>query len=163
MQQQSGRELPPRTRRILTILSTEGHTGGTTSAHAENTTRNPKVTNPTLELPPRTRRIPAIKAAAEQRIGTTSAHAENTKLVLPPIRVSRNYLRARGEYITGTTTLMLSWELPPRTRRILMQLDLRDGTWGTTSAHAENTNQWPAPQKMLWNYLRARGEYRLRA
>ena len=36
--------------------------------------------------------------AASVDEGTTSAHAENTKLILPISVLSRNYLRARGEY-----------------------------------------------------------------
>ena len=52
----------------------------------------------------------------------------------------RNYLRARGEYLMVAKLTGGAWELPPRTRRILMVRMV--GLWcvRTTSAHAENTN-----------------------
>ena len=53
----------------------------------------------------------------------------------------------------------ITWELPPRARRILAP-----GEWvmrpeGTTSACAENTNIAGEPQINVRNYLRVRGEY----
>ena len=92
-------ELPPRTRRIPRSVWPMVTTGGTTSAHAENTHVRVKYSdfprnylrargeyffqgwgahNPP-ELPPRTRRIPFKKCFPDPKI--------------------RNYLRARGEYM----------------------------------------------------------------
>ena len=78
-------------------------------------------------------------------------------------RQNRNYLRVRGEYIAYAKAYASKPELPPRARRI----HERDG-WahvlrGTTSACAENT--WRAAQRDhdAGNYLRVRGEYRLKA
>ena len=50
-------------------------------------------------------------------------------------------------------------ELPPRTRRI-QPGDIGSAEQsGTTSAHAENTESSKSSISLLWNYLRARGEY----
>ena len=91
-------ELPPRTRRILSLMGVRRVMLGTTSAHAENT-RSPSSSTPTSgnylrargeyadhaadfnfhpELPPRTRRIPVNCPRRFLPPGTTSAHAENT-------------------------------------------------------------------------------------
>ena len=76
--------------------------------------------------------------------------------------MTRNYLRARGEYGQHVKHLPHDLELPPRTRRIRLanKLELRPG--GTTSAHAENTRRHSRPRHTSRNYLRARGEYRLK-
>ena len=50
-------------------------------------------------------------------------------------------------------------ELPPRTRRIPWGLDVAVSQYGTTSAHAENTNAMTRGINSMRNYLRARGEY----
>ena len=50
-------------------------------------------------------------------------------------------------------------ELPPRTRRIRDEALERKIIWGTTSAHAENTEHCIGCGRRTWNYLRARGEY----
>ena len=112
------------------------------------------------ELPPRTRRIPPSQSSSKAQSGTTSACAENT------CRIGRwqhhwwNYLRARGEYTSTKRHPLSSWELPPRTRRILEgELDSLNCK-GTTSAHAENTHRGATHRRGHWNYLRARGEYR---
>ena len=91
-------ELPPRTRRIPARAHGHGHIRGTTSAHAENTSRKiapatgqknylrargeyvwpPYLRNFCRELPPRTRRILSHGTNLSIAYGTTSAHAENT-------------------------------------------------------------------------------------
>ena len=70
-----------------------------------------------------------------------------------------NYLRVRGEYRDSVPEDRLSMELPPRTRRILMDLLGQVAAKGTTSAHAENTVVFVPTFFFRWNYLRARGEY----
>ena len=50
-------------------------------------------------------------------------------------------------------------ELPPRARRILPGLDVKQITTGTTSACAENTHLSQVLQGIHGNYLRVRGEY----
>ena len=92
-------ELPPRARRIPTMLPAFIRPGGTTSACAENTLLprypprkpgnylrvrgeyNTWVWRPgqMLELPPRARRILSDMGRACLRVGTTSACAENTR------------------------------------------------------------------------------------
>ena len=52
-------------------------------------------------------------------IGTTSAYAENTTKLCATLRLSRNYLRVRGEYVLAIAYAKVYVELPPRTRRIL--------------------------------------------
>ena len=96
-------------------------------------------------------------------MGTTSACAENTTPDPLNAKTHGNYLRVRGEYRTCGACERFCGELPPRARRI----HERDG-WahvlrGTTSACAENT--WRAAQRDhdAGNYLRVRGEYRLKA
>ena len=74
-----------------------------------------------------------------------------------------NYLRVRGEYFLGCCCYMASKELPPRTRRIRLGARLRVRRSGTTSAYAENTNQGPGHGHRGGNYLRVRGEYRIKA
>ena len=93
-------------------------------------------------------------------IGTTSAHAENTDDMSSPLLIDGNYLRARGEYSRGVIYEDFLLELPPRTRRIRLGKLIRLPTHGTTSAHAENTQQKPFKLAGQRNYLRARGEYR---
>ena len=117
------------------------------------------VAAPPKELPPRARRIPIPACYAGVWEGTTSAHAENTSgnhhRGCPP----GNYLRARGEYHSLAPMDSDTTELPPRTRRILLEYCVPVLFGGTTSAHAENTS----PSSLRWclgrNYLRARGEY----
>ena len=135
-------ELPPRTRRIPRSVWPMVTTGGTTSAHAENTHVRVKYSdfprnylrargeyffqgwgahNPP-ELPPRTRRIPFKKCFPDPKI--------------------RNYLRARGEYALLRYAEAGCEELPPRTRRIRGEGANLNPPIGTTSAHAENTVPW---------------------
>ena len=95
--------------------------------------------------------------------GTTSAYAENTFWVAVVIWLARNYLRVRGEYPTYLRPAFLHAELPPRTRRIRLGARLRVRRSGTTSAYAENTNQGPGHGHRGGNYLRVRGEYRIKA
>ena len=91
-------ELPPRARRIPTMLPAFIRPGGTTSACAENTLLprypprkpgnylrvrgeyNTWVWRPgqMLELPPRARRIRGVGVLPAENLGTTSACAENT-------------------------------------------------------------------------------------
>ena len=154
-------ELPPRTRRILHPLVRGNRLVGTTSAHAENTYRQLNRLVSAGELPPRTRRILHIRPRYRGGDGTTSAHAENTLVSNAWVGVTGNYLRARGEYRTGRSTPWGCQELPPRTRRIhTINRDVRIIT-GTTSAHAENTLSRSQQLPASWNYLRARGEYRI--
>ena len=95
--------------------------------------------------------------------GTTSAYAENTFWVAVVIWLARNYLRVRGEYCFIIIFAFLLRELPPRTRRIRLGARLRVRRSGTTSAYAENTNQGPGHGHRGGNYLRVRGEYRIKA
>ena len=74
----------------------------------------------------------------------------------------RNYLRVRGEYVSGRNILCLSLELPPRTRRIPPSKMRHSNLLGTTSAYAENTMRVPTAQSLRRNYLRVRGEYNAR-
>ena len=112
--------------------------------------------------------------------GTTSACAENTVSLRASSRVTRNYLRVRGEYWGCGGGGQWVWnylrvrgeyppffcapnpkkELPPRARRIPTR---PQDTWnklGTTSACAENTKRKSCGRCCTWNYLRVRGEYR---
>ena len=172
-------ELPPRTRRIPHALLQACVNTGTTSAYAENTAwwtqtthsiRNylrvrgeypylPLSCHKIRELPPRTRRIQRFVPAVLICTGTTSAYAENTRYQQQQQPQMRNYLRVRGEYITGASPRSKLMELPPRTRRILHENIVCCGRNGTTSAYAENT----CPDENLIipdrNYLRVRGEY----
>ena len=155
-------ELPPRARRIRRISANGKDAWGTTSACAENTATTAskhrdlqnylrvrgEYSNTALnisgktELPPRARRILYNSFLRLQNEGTTSACAENTAY---PRRVNK----AKAE-------------LPPRARRIHKKCTQHDCYLGTTSACAENTwtNQCaPGPKR---NYLRVRGEYKLK-
>nr|DAJ31950.1 MAG TPA: hypothetical protein [Caudoviricetes sp.] len=60
------------------------------------------------------------------------------------------------------TTLITAWELPPRARRIPRDSSSFALLIGTTSACAENTLLSISHQGRAWNYLRVRGEYRLK-
>ena len=53
----------------------------------------------------------------------------------------------------------ISWELPPRARRIPKTTKPPVTRHGTTSACAENTHRHILGRHHLWNYLRVRGEY----
>ena len=114
------KELPPRARRIPAVDGRGGHESGTTSACAENTKLQP---------------------GAKRYGGTTSACAENTAqgLTSPPWK--RNYLRVRGEYSRAVSRAARATELPPRARRILVQVVSLFAVDGTTSACAENTRR----------------------
>ena len=132
-------ELPPRARRIPSDAFLLSSVVGTTSACAENTSRNrndsssswnylrvrgeyesPKAAHLlSQELPPRARRILCHAEGVMAAGGTTSACAENTHLRL------RNIIRSR--------------ELPPRARRIHAWYSAACNAIGTTSACAENT------------------------
>ena len=72
-------------------------------------------------------------------MGTTSAYAENTQTLLQGGHTGRNYLRVRGEYTREGVLVVLSAELPPRTRRIPCPSPTRREPPRTTSAYAENT------------------------
>ena len=156
---------------------------GTTSAHAENTFQvaadgchsgnylrargeymppTPAVTG-FLELPPRTRRIPRSVWPMVTTGGTTSAHAENTFSRAGALTIHRNYLRARGEYSRNANMVLRNLELPPRTRRIRLVETPIHRSIGTTSAHAENTLPQSWGRAHYGNYLRARGEYVVKA
>ena len=112
-----------------------------------------------MELPPRTRRIRHSFGDWFGEGGTTSAHAENTHRAPQPRTRHRNYLRARGEYVSGRKAACKPKELPPRTRRIHPDFNRGAHKNGTTSAHAENTAETVFKNVLTWNYLRARGEY----
>ena len=155
---------------------------GTTSACAENTPpssskppmpRNylrvrgeykPAISRPPLamELPPRARRIRSVALPLSLRLGTTSACAENTVRLCGGAGADRNYLRVRGEYVSSGFTCSCWVELPPRARRILAHFLIEAQAHGTTSACAENTIARDAGVQPRRNYLRVRGEYRLR-
>ena len=111
------------------------------------------------ELPPRTRRIHALGTTSIQIVGTTSAYAENTALTGCFSTNSRNYLRVRGEYPGRQFPAPRCEELPPRTRRILLQIAQYFIKLGTTSAYAENTRPRHHIYPDCGNYLRVRGEY----
>ena len=70
-----------------------------------------------------------------------------------------NYLRVRGEYPLGVSSLSPLSELPPRARRIHFINKDFVCTLGTTSACAENTYENQGKSQVLRNYLRVRGEY----
>ena len=95
-------------------------------------------------------------------LGTTSAYAENTMPPASSFVVATNYLRVRGEYFCITTRAHLFQELPPRTRRIQANRPHYYLLLGTTSAYAENTWRLLPLAHVPWNYLRVRGEYRVR-
>ena len=111
------------------------------------------------ELPPRTRRIRQFQQLSGLRLGTTSAYAENTHDRQAVSCTPRNYLRVRGEYGYTPDTIVMHPELPPRTRRILAGEAQRRTNQGTTSAYAENTLTRLRFLRLIWNYLRVRGEY----
>ena len=75
----------------------------------------------------------------------------------------RNYLRVRGEYCFIIIFAFLLRELPPRTRRIPLAAAKPVGAAGTTSAYAENTAWGTIAGEAQRNYLRVRGEYRIKA
>ena len=157
------------------------YTLGTTSAYAENTHENPPerrrlgnylrvrgeygywhdLVYKKQELPPRTRRIPLSYCSIISASGTTSAYAENTKKRFHRIKTNRNYLRVRGEYAASSLKVLVTLELPPRTRRIRNLNKQRRRRDGTTSAYAENTIPRPRDGCVWRNYLRVRGEYDL--
>ena len=173
------RELPPRTRRIHFFEVTRVDDSGTTSAYAENTSKNGARTSSiqnylrvrgeyrirlsivagAWELPPRTRRILPFQAGTGGERGTTSAHAENTARMVQMSGFWWNYLRARGEYGKTRAFSIKTKELPPRTRRIHLHSPVQINFLGTTSAHAENTLIEAQAHITERNYLRARGEY----
>ena len=173
-------ELPPRARRILLRFSQPSLSHGTTSACAENTlhptTFTPKHRNylrvrgeylrlmeyrkALLELPPRARRIRRWWHRTHCHTRTTSACAENTHVGFGGFDLTGNYLRVRGEYHFSIWATGMTWELPPRARRILPRCQITDRDDGTTSACAENTASSLRSADSNWNYLRVRGEYR---
>ena len=122
----------------------------------------PELVTEPPELPPRARRILCGTGPWTHSSGTTSACAENTFRQHTVIVLAWNYLRVRGEYLTGVNINMLSVELPPRARRIPNPLLTERKNYGTTSACAENTEQSPAGKHTTGNYLRVRGEYTTR-
>ena len=114
------------------------------------------------ELPPRARRIHSRGGMARVGHGTTSACAENTFPLGFGLPSARNYLRVRGEYKEASVYEMTYVELPPRARRIRPKVMNPWASVGTTSACAENTLRILHPIQTIRNYLRVRGEYRLR-
>ena len=172
-------ELPPYARRILPgcILTVKHH--GTTSVCAENTGGGffhsfflgnylrmrgecHKYSHGALrlgELPPHARRILFSAYRSHLEKGTTSAYAENTPFHTIGIRVTRNYLRVRGEYISPLDSTGIFGELPPRARRIPVFPNHLASSLGTTSACAENTTANTIKPTQRRNYLRVRGEY----
>ena len=118
-----------------------------------------KSSAPSQELPPRMRRIPVRGRFSLSLMRTTSAYAENTMMGCQTSPRARNYLRVRGEYMSGLISPPPGQELPPRTRRIRRLQGSTPEELGTTSAYAENT---PVPEwfgGLTKNYLRVRGEY----
>ena len=99
----------------------------------------PERRNIRTELPLRARRIRQDRGLIIMAIGTTSACAENTGTTTLVRRVTRNYLRVRGEYALMAKEAWDEAELPPRARRILFLKHLIINRNGTTSACAENT------------------------
>ena len=101
MQAKDAAELPPRARRIRSLISSTRWATGTTSACAENTYMKKSMIRrmwnylrvrgeykntgwlprPNSELPPRARRIPFHFSCTVLYHGTTSACAENTPLM----------------------------------------------------------------------------------
>ena len=112
-----------------------------------------------LELPPRARRIPPDQRTAGTARGTTSACAENTACGGVAFQIKGNYLRVRGEYASSSSKILISWELPPRARRIHLDHRPQRPIGGTTSACAENTVYHATTWSFARNYLRVRGEY----
>ena len=172
-------ELPPRARRIRFVCCWGVYMGGTTSACAENTPHTPlarcrnrnylrvrgeyRLANPggdpTGELPPRARRIRNLNKQRRRRDGTTSACAENTGDQGAWGASHGNYLRVRGEYDSLGVEWIIYTELPPRARRILLNIEHKTKLRGTTSACAENTIALVRGMAKIRNYLRVRGEY----
>ena len=66
----------------------------------------------------------------------------------------------RGEYAGAMAQKRIDWELPPRARRILIEVVPSRLDRGTTSACAENTDEKIAQKILDENYLRVRGEYK---
>ena len=114
------------------------------------------------ELPPRARRIPGHGCCIAHNQGTTSACAENTIEDDAGVAHAGNYLRVRGEYRLKIPVPYFQVELPPRARRIRGAHAIRVSQPGTTSACAENTCASSYLAWGDWNYLRVRGEYRLK-
>ena len=112
-----------------------------------------------VELPPRARRIHVCGLQSVFDSGTTSACAENTLTWTSGLLVRWNYLRVRGEYGLPMQAPGTWGELPPRARRILASNSEEQSKDGTTSACAENTRGTAGCTRMVWNYLRVRGEY----
>ena len=173
------KELPPRARRILTILRPMKIQVGTTSACAENTASSLRsadsswnylrvrgeyfggrtISGGDWELPPRARRIRNLNKQRRRRDGTTSACAENTNINNRWGGHNGNYLRVRGEYHDNHQGCCPDWELPPRARRIPADERHEPRSEGTTSACAENTHYGDPRHTTFGNYLRVRGEY----
>ena len=115
------------------------------------------------ELPPRARRIHCVRESIRVKTGTTSACAENTGRYSCWSSRIRNYLRVRGEYPISRNRKGSLSELPPRARRIPRPMRCQGTPLGTTSACAENTRTRRLGSCATGNYLRVRGEYRLKA
>ena len=99
------------------------------------------------ELPPRARRIHFSPVRLIPNLGTTSACAENTVGDNKLHTIRWNYLRVRGEYLNRLNAPLWGWELPPRARRIRPTSGGLNAIAGTTSACAENTKPFCAPDK----------------
>ena len=154
-------ELPPHARRIRNLVPQSHDTVGTTSACAENTSKN-RFPHTTAGNYLRMRgEYPRNDLLVDKEVGTTSACAENT--YEPPLEPSGepelppharripcrsspprphlgNYLRMRGEYGDSDGDGEAVGELPPRARRIPAATQILGDTNGTTSACAENTH-----------------------
>ena len=68
----------------------------------------------------------------------------------------------RGEYGPYEQQNQPASELPPHARRIRLTVGETYESFGTTSACAENTAPRHSRKHLRWNYLRMRGEYRIR-
>ena len=153
-------ELPPRARRIRAPNATGGwHTWNYLRVRGEyHWGLHAKMVKP--ELPPHARRILYTPQTPRLGNGTTSACAENTLQQQAQQGWIGNYLRMRGEYLSGRANKIVGKELPPHARRIRTGPPICKDPCGTTSACAENTDRVGHRFQGSWNYLRMRGEYK---
>ena len=171
-------ELPPHARRRATPPWHHADRPGITSACAEK--RNKQRSKQNLprnylrirgeermaaghdidraELPPHARRRARSKRSVIPASGITSACAEKSPAPSAGTKISRNYLRMRGEETVGHLNSPVSGELPPHARRRAAGYANYPAGEGITSACAEKR---VAPAVMAVkprNYLRMRGE-----
>ncbi|AIT89770.1 Hypothetical protein Cul210932_1846 [Corynebacterium ulcerans] len=132
-------ELPPHTRRKVSLSPSLKTLNGTTSAYAEKSRDRISNLIPILELPPHTRRKASVPAYRTNENGTTSAYAEKSCLQTRFSQLLWNYLRIRGEKRAPHRIRFPTQELPPHTRRKALS-HLSTLIWiGTTSAYAEKS------------------------